>query len=232
MTESNDPLLRQAKAIENKSSIAQNIDDEHSMFATKKRGASWIQMKDALQKPGCVICHMLKQSTHQQLIFLLNEYVLDVTVRKKSHASFGFCNRHAWLAEEIEFELNSDGQHLGTLFDTVLQHETNQLKECEKSKSIRQPDKHGLFPGKPNQYPVTESILQNLLATQGCMVCQSAGESELYYAMLLGEMQPDEEFRNLYEQEDVLLCRPHYKILQNELTEPEAIDYYFKNSSS
>ncbi|GEM_PF-520184 len=228
MTEFDRLLLREHDTSETHHANSVSFDDEDSVIARNKRGMTWIQMKEHLQMSGCVICHMVNQSIRKRVNYLLYEYVLDVSVRKKLHALFGFCRRHSRLAEEVESELNSDGPHLGTLFETVLLHEIQQLKKCEKSKSNRRPVKPGLVRQKKNGDTVSHANRQKLTPAQECMVCVSERESEAYYAMIMSQMQPDEEFRELYKKDPILLGRPHFMILQNESTEPDAIDYFLE----
>lgn len=209
---------------EPKEVFAVNGDDTISQ---NKRGLTWIQMKTFFQQPGCVLCHMVATATHQRVNFILYEYVLDPYVRQKLHASFGFCPRHTVLAEIVEQELQSDGQHLGTLYETLLVHEMQQI-QAGRQPSEASPTGKKLLKRKPiRKYPA-DPVRQRLTPSEDCMVCRSEQESEVYYAMIMADMYQDPEFQGLYEQEHVLLCRQHFVILLNELKEDVAVDYFIR----
>lgn len=203
-----------------------NILNDDDPIAMNKRGTAWVQLKEYFQQSGCTICGLMLQSIRKRINFLLYEYVLDASVRKKLHASFGFCNQHAWLARDVEFELNSDGQHLGTLYETLLQYEIRQLEKSRNAASNRKPIYRKSTLKSAKKDPVAVEIVQNISASQECMICISARESEAFYSHLFLQMQGDAEFRSLYEEEHVLLCRPHFLFLINETANAEAIDYF------
>src|SRR5208283_38499 len=93
-------------------------DVEENEVIRNKRSIPWVRLEEGLRVSGCPLCEIVLKSCRKHLNSLLYEYVNDVSVRIKLHASFGFCNHHTWLAKEVEHELKSDGQHLGTLHES------------------------------------------------------------------------------------------------------------------
>ncbi len=99
-----------------KKSASQTVslfDVEENEVIRNKRSIPWVRLEEGLRASGCPLCEIVLKSCRKHLNSLLYEYVNDVSVRIKLHASLGFCNHHAWLAKEVEHELNSDGQHFG-----------------------------------------------------------------------------------------------------------------------
>src|SRR5208337_4224277 len=86
-----------------------------------KRGITWIRLEEALRGTGCPVCSQTEATEKHYLEGMLYEYVLDVGVRKKLHRQHGFCSRHAKLALTAEVKLGSDGLHLATMFETVME---------------------------------------------------------------------------------------------------------------
>lgn len=60
-----------------------------------------LDLEDALSKPGCPVCWLLRRSDLRYLDSLLYEFVNDVGVREEIRQSLGFCNHHAWIMYRI-----------------------------------------------------------------------------------------------------------------------------------
>jgi Family of unknown function (DUF6062) len=198
------------------------LDFDDSDVSRNKRSIPWVRLSDALHTSGCPICSVVEASTRKHVNDILYEYVLDVTVRKMIHASFGFCNRHAWLAREAEEALHSDGQHLATLYESLLHAEIRLLSEAAgvQRDSSRKGRK------RKQKDPVIEKAMTNLHPTGECLICAGVRRTEEFYASQCTLMRPDDEFRSLFESENVLLCRPHFISVLHEAKEPETIDYF------
>jgi len=120
------------------------LEIDENEVRRNKRGIPWVRLIDALSQEGCPICHSVLRSAHEHLDNLLYENVNDVSVRMKLHASLGFCNYHAQLACEVERELHSDGQHLGTIHVSLLHAELGFLEEAAKIKRTVKKRRHPL----------------------------------------------------------------------------------------
>jgi DNA-binding HxlR family transcriptional regulator len=155
---------------------------------------------------------------------LLYEYVLDVSVRKRLHNSLGFCNHHAWLATEVEHDLQSDGQHLGTLHETILDVELRELHEATSVNRDKKRKKQVLR--KKGLDPVVQRLEKRLRPGDECLKSTSDRQTEEFYASQCVLMYSDGEFRSLYEAETILLCRPHFLTVLRETNDPPETDYF------
>ena len=192
-----------------------------------KRGIPWIRLGEALCQKGCPLCELVTRNARKHLNSLLYEYVLDVSVRKRLHTSFGFCNHHAWLATEVELDLQSDGQHLGTLHETIVEVELRELREASTVKRDEKQKRHVLR--KKGLDPVVQRLEKRLRPGDECLMCASDRQTEEFYASQCVLMYSDDEFRGLYEAEAVLLCRPHFLSVLRETNAPAETDYFLKD---
>jgi len=62
---------------------------------------SFFRLIEACTQEGCPVCRCLKEHAIRYLDALLYEQVNDPGTREVLHASWGFCNWHAWLARDI-----------------------------------------------------------------------------------------------------------------------------------
>ena len=189
-----------------------------------KRGVPWIRLEEALHREGCPICEIVSASTRRHLTTLLYECVLDVSVRNRLHASFGLCNLHAWMATGVERALGSDGQHLGTMHESLVQQEVHLLHRASPFKRRRK----WKWPlrRRNNRDPVVQRLLNEGASRGECLVCESARQLGEFYASQCVLMCPDNEFRSLYESETVLLCRHHFHSVLLAADEPALVDFF------
>ncbi len=61
----------------------------------------FFRLVDACDRPGCPVCRCLLADARQYLDSLLYERVNDPGTRRRLHASWGFCNWHAWMLREV-----------------------------------------------------------------------------------------------------------------------------------
>ncbi len=210
-----------------KNRIGQNtspIDVEEDEVIRNKRSIPWVRLEEGLHASGCPLCEIILKSSRKHLNSLLYEYVNDVSVRKKLHASLGFCNHHAWLAKEVEHELNSDGQHLGTLHESVLHGELRLLSEA--SAIARTTSQKQITIKKKMADPVVQYLLRTVEPEAECLLCASSRHTEEFYASQFVLMYSDKEFRSLFETESILMCRPHFLSIMREAHEQAVIDYF------
>jgi hypothetical protein len=142
----------------------------------------------------------------------------------KLHASFGFCNYHAQLACEVERELHSDGQHLGTIHVSLLHAELGFLEEALKVKRPAIKKRHSLSQKVVD--PIVEKLTKDLQPTSECLICEASRHTEDFYISQCTLMCNDDEFRSLYEQKTILLCRTHFFLTMQITNDAVAIDYF------
>src|SRR5215475_5523736 len=80
----------------------------------------WIE---ALQTPGCALCHMGQRKSQRYVETLLNEAVSDVDQRDTWREVRGLCHWHAWMATETPHS----GGSLALLYADVLRHDLEHL---------------------------------------------------------------------------------------------------------
>jgi len=80
----------------------------------------WIE---ALQTPGCALCHMGQRKSQRYIETLLNEAVTDVDQREAWREARGLCHWHAWMATETPHGAGS----LAILYADVLHHDLGHL---------------------------------------------------------------------------------------------------------
>lgn len=206
-------------------------NDRHSFFDYHedeilriKRGSEWIRLSEAMREKGCFICSLVKMYARKGLNFLLYEYVLDAGVRKQLHRSFGFCNLHAWLAREVEAELQSDGQHIGTLYESLVQAEIRLLRHASEIHAAPSGPK-GFFRRRKSSSPLLVRATGKS-ASEECLICETCRNTEEFYIHESLRLYSDKEFRSLYENAPVLLCRPHFHFLIREAGDTDAVNYF------
>ena len=177
-----------------------NIEDE---ITRAKRGMMWVKLEESLDGAGCPVCSQVGRSEAHYLESMLYEYVLDAGVRKKLHHSHGFCTRHAAIALEAENRLNSDGLHVATMYDSVLDEGLRILKnqiaavgELEKGKRRRRPEKQ--------VHPTHASK---------CFVCEFAAEAEAGAVHGILYFSHDRDFLKLYAASKAIICFKHIESL-------------------
>ncbi len=61
------------------------------------RHTTYFELRDAAERPGCVVCRLVGRSVRRYLEILSFESVNDLGIRKQLRDGRGFCNRHGWL---------------------------------------------------------------------------------------------------------------------------------------
>jgi Family of unknown function (DUF6062) len=88
--------------------------------ANKLLRLDWIE---ALQTPGCALCHMGQRKSLRYVETLLNEAVIDVDQRDTWREARGLCHWHAWMATETPHSAGS----VAILYADVLHHDREHL---------------------------------------------------------------------------------------------------------
>ncbi len=206
------------------------MDDE---TASMKRGLSWVEVKESLNTDGCPVCNTMSRSIDKYFDYLLYEYALDAAVHKKTLASFGMCNTHTFLLKEAEEKLKSDGLNISVLYETLFQKEEKLLAKVEEKELVENSNHFTAFRKRRDFTAYKKEILSDLLVKPArpvgggiCPGCQHQKESESFYTHEILRLYKDDEFRNKYENERILLCRRHFLFIVNEAKEIEAVKYF------
>src|SRR5438067_8650335 len=64
---------------------------------TSGKHTTFFELRDALGKPGCVVCRLSLRSVRRHLEALSFESVNDYGLRAQLRKARGFCNLHAWM---------------------------------------------------------------------------------------------------------------------------------------
>jgi len=207
-----------------------NIDEDD--IAQMKRGLSWVDLKQSLEIGGCPICNTMQRSIEKYFNSLLWEYALDVSVHTKNLASFGMCNTHTYMLKEAEKTLGSDGLNIAVLYETIMQKEIKLLKNLSNAglveeKDVKEKEKKLFNFSKSRDFEsYKKEMLSELIGKGICIGCSHLEFSESFNTHEIVRLYKDEEFRNIYENVEILLCRRHFLYLINESWNKEALDYF------
>jgi hypothetical protein len=179
------------------------IEDD---MARAKRGISWVRLEEALGGTGCPVCTQIERTEKHYLEGLLSEYVLDVGVRKKLHRQHGLCTRHGKLALMAEVSLGSDGLHLATMFETVL--EENIALLGQQGKLIEE------IAAETNRRKKRRNIRS--VDSSTCFECDFLKNIEEITLHNLLYLSNDDELIAEYKNSKTLICFRHIQMLVKE----------------
>jgi hypothetical protein len=138
----------------------------------------WIE---ALQTPGCALCHLGQHKSQRYVETLLNEAVTDVDRRDAWRAARGLCHWHAWMATETPHSAGS----LAILYADVLYQDVEQLAALTASTPGARRGRARRSLGQRLQH-----WLRCWRQQQPCQVCRLWREQErLYLHVLLHDWQ-------------------------------------------
>jgi hypothetical protein len=171
-----------------------------------KRGIAWVRLEEALRGEGCPVCCEIERTEKHYLEGMLYEYVLDAGVRKKLHYQHGLCTRHARLALAAEVTLGSDGLHLATMFETVIEEN---LKLFENQAKLLEE-----IAAEKNKRKKKKSI--HSIKAARCFVCDFVEEAEQIAVHGFLYFSNDEELIEAYDSSKAILCFKHIEMLVKE----------------
>lgn len=175
-----------------------------------KRGITWVRLEQSLLGVGCPVCTEIERTEKHYFEGMLYEYVLDAGVRKKLHRQHGFCTRHAKLALATELILKSDGLHLATMFETVLEEHLQLLEK--QAKRIRE---SAAVTAKRKRTPSFGAVDAN-----ECFACSFLTESENIALHGLVYFSDDDEFVDAYRRSKTVICFRHTQMVVKEASNP------------
>jgi hypothetical protein len=149
--------------------------------ASKLLRLDWIE---ALQTPGCALCHMGQRKSQRYVETLLNEAVTDVDQRDTWREARGLCHWHAWMATETPHSAGS----VALLYVDVLQHDLERLVALTAT-----PPATRRWRWRRSLAQRLEGWLRSWQQQRPCPVCNLWREQEqLYLYVLLEDWQEPE----------------------------------------
>src|SRR5262245_2107967 len=149
--------------------------------ANKLLRLDWIE---ALQTPGCALCHMGQRKSQRYVETLLNEAVTDVDQRDTWREARGLCHWHAWMATETPHS----GGSLALLYADVLCHDLEQLAALTATASATR-----RWRARRSLAQRLQGWLRSWRQQRLCPVCYLWCEQErLYLHVLLNDWQEPE----------------------------------------
>ena len=171
---------------------------EDRLLRTKlgaRKGLVRASLEGAFAEPSCPLCRLLLRQEERWLTVLLAESVVDLGIRRRILASWGFCRRHAWAMAS-----RSD---LGGPLATAIIYESLSsllLEHCEVSAGS-QNGRDPITPGRPER-------LDDAVPGHACPACHARAETERNYVDSFIRYCALDGFVRLYQTSDGL-CVHH-----------------------
>ena len=161
---------------------------------------SYFVFLEALEKPGCPICHLVLEDSRGYLDSLMYERVLDVPTRLGLMDSFGFCSWHTWqipalpsiCAPTVGFSIVASD--LLRKFD----HLTHAVLERNHNKQVWK-----------RWFKKASHKLFSRMKSKTCPVCVHVAQAEPHYLRELADFLEEEQFLSAY-QACGGICLPHF----------------------
>jgi len=180
---------------------------------------AYVRLQEALRKPCCPLCHILKEAGLRYLENLLYENVNDPGIRKMLDSSWGFCERHTRaLASLTQYSLG-----IAIINESLLNKVLKLFKETVRLDFFKHSSKY--FSKKSKARVRTGAELATLLnPTVGCPACEVEDHTietvldELNYQLARG----DSNITSLYHSSPGL-CLPHLRRALSQGGDPAGI---------
>jgi hypothetical protein len=174
---------------------------------------TYLRLKDALAEDGCALCRLREYYERRYLSWFLHEQVNDLATRLQLSRSWGFCVRHAWLLQKLEWERSQDGMATAMLWEwlircygTVLRQALEEAYPPKKRFWRKWCWWHASRPAEP--------LLQSIALDGLCPTCTSQQESEAYALTVLTQhLAQDTPLKTVYTHAGGL-CMPHFNEAQ------------------
>jgi len=171
-----------------------------------------VDLKLALQQPGCPVCRLRSKSELRYIRSLLWEFVNDPLTRDHFIVSFGYCSEHTWQMGLLENERCSCPLGTAIMYEHLSSVVQGQLAVYARwmdwtQRSWWRRCLQAIWPWSSQRLRAHE-----LQPEACCRVCQIGDQSERrYLEWLLRELSgPDNDFREWYAASDGL-CLPHLR---------------------
>jgi hypothetical protein len=188
-----------------------------------------VNIKPALEQPGCPICFIRNTSEARYLANLLHEYVNDYETRIHIIASLGYCEKHAWQMGLMETEMYGDAVGNAIIYEglvqTVIQPLARYKWEIENRKQ-----QNRIFirfaawlKAMLNRPAASDPDPFSSLIRSTCRVCQTGESAQMNYLeyLLKGLSDPEPELRESYLKSGGLCFQHFRKVLSMQTTTVE-----------
>ncbi len=163
---------------------------------------SFFRLVEACAQEGCPVCRCMRGDAVRYLDALLYEQVNDPATRSALHASWGFCNWHAWLAREVAHAglgigiIAEDllGRAIGRLRRLLIRIRRGKLTDGWLSRLV----------GRGPRIPLLKSWQRRTV----CPGCQMGRDDESSYLRIVLDFMADLQFDRAFEK-STGLCVPH-----------------------
>jgi hypothetical protein len=165
----------------------------------------YFSLIEACEQPGCPACRLVHRFVEQYLDKLFYEAVNDRTLRHQLRLSRGFCNPHAWQAQEY-----GDVLGIAIIYQDIL---GNVLKSLPAGSSQTRSKSWLDSLRQYNSRSLGETIKKALLALtpkEACPACQQRDSSTELVLSVLIESLPKDGFIDSLAASDGL-CLPHLR---------------------
>ena len=164
-----------------------------------------IELKQALQGPGCPLCGIRHNTAERYIRHLLWESVNDVETRRHFIAGLGYCPEHTRMLASREIERHGDALGVNILYENLASVVAGRLETLDL------PKEPGSRKGKPPSGK-SHKRADHLAPASTCRVCQIANQSTDYaLKTLLEELETaPSEWQERYAASDGL-CLTHLR---------------------
>jgi hypothetical protein len=177
------------------------------MSETGRRGPTkfigFFRLVDACDRPGCPVCRCLTDDARQYLNNLLYEQVNDPDTRRRLHASWGFCNWHAWMLREV----SSPAFGSAILYEDFLRAVIQRF-ERRATEVVKRPRGPRGWLGRLGRRAGRSALAELYRRRAVCPGCRLIAESEERYVELALQFVDDPQFDQAYRRSQGL-CVPH-----------------------
>ena len=174
---------------------------------TGRRGSSkfigFFRLVAACDRPGCPVCRCVTDDARHHIGNLLYEQVTDPETRRRLHASWGFCNWHAWMLREV----SDPAFGSAILYEDFLRAAIGRF-ERKATRVVTPP--RGLLGrlGRWGRRAARSLLVEEYRRRAVCPGCALVAESEQRYVELAVRFADDPEFDGAYRRSQGL-CVPH-----------------------
>jgi hypothetical protein len=169
----------------------------------REKFIGFFRLAEACERPGCPVCRCLEFDARQYLDALLYEQVNDPETRARLHASWGFCNWHAWMLRETPTPAFGSS----IIYEDLLRRVAERLERAAlrrvRGRSGPLARLCSLFARR--RPPVLVELYRRRAVCPGC---REVAASETRYLRAALEFADDPEFDRAYERSQGL-CAPH-----------------------
>ena len=154
----------------------------------------------ACSQEGCLLCHLIQESTHRYLDAWKYEHFSDVNLRQQLRHTQGFCHLHTWQLARMGASLQLAMAYREILSDTIdrLQQQTRTTTSVSGNFLRR------LLENRPDEANPGNQVR--------CPACVNRAKAETRYAHSLSQAILDDEFYQRFSQ-SAGLCLHHFHLI-------------------